>query len=119
MNRERREDMKRIFKKHGALLGVALLCPGLALADPISSVNRMTVSYSDLDLSRQDDALRLYKRIETAARKVCGYYGSRELASQLRFHACYQKAMYDAVKTVGSDKLSALQRDNTKGASIG
>jgi UrcA family protein len=111
--------MNRNLQQRVVLLGVALLCAGVALADPIGSGSSVTLRYSDLDLSRPDGALRLYEGIEAAAGKVCDGYHRSTFAGLLQYRECYRKAVDDAVRKVGSDKLTALHRDHTKGAFMG
>jgi UrcA family protein len=112
MTLERNNNVNRIFNRRAAMLGVALLCSVVAAANPVKS---MTVRYSDLDLSRPEDARRLYQRIQHAALLVCAGDDSRETEVQVRFRVCYRQAVDNAVRKVGSDKLAALHRDGTNG----
>ena len=67
------------------------------------------VSYADLDISKPAGAQVLYRRIVAAARQVCAFDGSKDLAVLLRSDKCVDHAIDNAVKEVGSPALSALR----------
>jgi UrcA family protein len=86
----------------GALAaGFAGLSAGAGMIE--SSV---TVKYGDLNLSNPLGATALYSRIVAAAHQVCD--SSNDLASQVRAHACLNKAISEAVTKVGHPGLIAV-----------
>jgi len=67
----------------------------------------MTVSYGDLDLSRQAGVDVLYRRLKTAAGNVCGPKGDgRNLTMQFYWKQCYKAALDNAIETVDHVGLS-------------
>jgi UrcA family protein len=114
MTREKRQAMTRMFPARVSMLGIVLLCSGVALAGPVSSPEAgVTVNYSDLNLSTQEGVLRLYRRIGTAARLACSDYDSAGLARQVIYRQCVNNAVDDAVRKVGSEKLTEVHLRNT------
>jgi UrcA family protein len=68
----------------------------------------VTVRYADLDLSSPAGADALYRRIQAAARQVCGFPGT-DLVEQSSWRSCYRSAVGDAVRKVNSPLLIAVQ----------
>jgi UrcA family protein len=113
--RKKRQAMTRTFTTRVSLLGLALLCSGVALAGPVSSPQvGVTVNYSDLNLSAQEGVLRLYRRIEAAARLVCAGYDSMELTLQGKYRQCQKNAVDAAVRQVGAEKLTEVHLRNSQ-----
>ena len=85
------------------IIGVA------ATSNPNASDNAIKVTFSDLDLSREEGVNTLYQRLKASARKVCGNPNGRELMaiSQQR-KQCYALALTKAVKKVGNESLEVL-----------
>jgi UrcA family protein len=98
-------------------LGTSLIANTAAADDQYTGLNKVTVSFSDLDLSKPAGAKVLYKRIRAAARKVCTptvtispiYVGRH-------FYACYDEAVASAIAQVNRPMLTALHREKTKTA---
>jgi UrcA family protein len=67
----------------------------------------VTVSYRDLDLSTPEGAKVLYKRIQAAAKEVCGR-PETDLLEQAIWKSCYRHAVGDAVGKVNSPLLTAV-----------
>jgi UrcA family protein len=66
------------------------------------------VSYQDLSLSRPADAAALLRRIEWAAREVCGELdGPRPLSQAVRGQQCYAEAVARAVSSLHAQALTA------------
>ena len=89
--------------------GLAVSAPALA-ADPPSqlrSVQSVTVSYRDLNLMSVEGLITLDRRIQGAARTVCGYEG-RSLTEQSEWRHCYQGAMARALAAVNNPLLTAV-----------
>jgi UrcA family protein len=57
---------------------IALLAPVAATAQTEDATS-MTVNVDDLDLSSRQDQARMYSRIKTAARMICGNTNGRSL----------------------------------------
>jgi UrcA family protein len=88
-----------------ALFGTAVVAaPTLASASPTGEVRHSkAVKYGDLDLSKPDDASRLYARIRRAAQDVCRNYQWSPVQID-----CYEAAVNEAVAKVHQPLLSAL-----------
>jgi UrcA family protein len=83
----------------------SMALPALA-AD--ADVPQHAVHYSDLDVSREPGATVLYHRIASAATLVCTALDGADLASKMRYKACVNKAVTDAVTTAGQPMLVAV-----------
>lgn len=83
-----------------------------------SGVKSQTVSFADLDLSKPAGAQTLYKRIQKAARHVCGPIDKYMYVTPRKaFRECYQEAIAAAVAQVDRPSLTALHREQTRTAS--
>jgi UrcA family protein len=95
------------------LLGTAALALILSLLDitpawsATPEVRSVTVSYRDLDLSTPHGAKVLYRRIQAAAREVCGYRGAG-LLEQSVWEGCYRNAIANAVGKVNNPLVTAV-----------
>ena len=67
----------------------------------------VVVKYGDLDVSNPQGAAALYRRIHSAAERVCPRLESHDLASAARSNACIHKAITDAVTAVNQPALVA------------
>jgi UrcA family protein len=99
-------------KRHALIAMAALaaaLTGSLASATTVDDgANQKVVHYSDLDLSRPEDARRLYTRIRIAARTVCENFRSPDLQLAQIYKQCRDKAVADAVAKVQSAQLAAI-----------
>jgi UrcA family protein len=75
--------------------------PAQAGTVPLASAR---VSYADLNLGSEAGAHTLYQRLKGAASRVCGTVDHRSPARR----QCYDKALGDAVHSVGAPRLVAL-----------
>jgi UrcA family protein len=97
-----------------ALVTVTALIPvASALADvPVGSdAPRAVVKYADLDLASDAGAAALLRRIEAAARQVCG--DPRELqplTRSTRVRHCNTQAIEHAVTALGAPKVTLAYR---------
>ncbi|MGH8236598.1 MAG: UrcA family protein [Steroidobacteraceae bacterium] len=81
-----------------------------ASAEP--RVKSEPVSFADLDLSKPAGAQTLYKRIQAAARRVCGPADRyTHLTPSKVFRECYETAIADAVAQVDRPSLTALHKE--------
>ena len=106
--------MKSTATRH-ALLGIATLASlataNLAAATPEAVELRSTVvHYEDLDLSRPEDARRLYGRIKQAARTVCDNHPLSDFKRLTEYERCLGQAVTEAVETVHSEQVTAIHR---------
>jgi UrcA family protein len=100
-----------------AVLTASLLAGAFGVAHaaaPLDEVPTVVVHYGDLDLSTQDGARALYKRISYAAAKVCPSEDSRDLARYAHAQACREEAIARAVREINSPQLAALRDAHTK-----
>ena len=84
---------------------VAVLCVGLAagvaFAGPTISPPAVTVSYADLNLENPVGVQILHRRIESAARAVCGDdINSQVLELRDAARNCYKTATREAIQQV-------------------
>lgn len=95
-----------------ALLFVGFAAPS-ASADEDDQVDRIVVSYGDLDLSVAAGTAALYQRLKLAAWRVCnkpeGGFGD-----QAAWLLCYHAALAHAVRDVGNTKITALYNRENK-----
>ncbi|HOZ29018.1 MAG TPA: UrcA family protein [Hyphomonadaceae bacterium] len=92
-----------VYLAVGAMSGVAT-----AQTKGLSSE---TVSYADLDLSTHEGARALLKRIDFAAKRICGPEPSRSPlmpAVQAQYERCLEEAADNAVAKVNAPLLVAL-----------
>jgi UrcA family protein len=89
------------------LAAVAAVCfAGYAVGahadEAIDGVQARTVHYADLNLKTAQGAEILYKRIRTAAGRVCGEGDAKELARIAMAKACVDEAVTAGVRAVGN-----------------
>jgi UrcA family protein len=89
-------------------VAVSLLAIGANAAEPQVIVERSTVNYADLDLSKHGDAAVLYARLKRASDRVCGQYDNRDLSMQRVHEECATKALSEAVARVDVAALTSL-----------
>lgn len=105
--------MKSIIARKTAVIAMAALAAALtanlASATTVDDEARqVVVRYSDLDLSRPEDARRLYGRIQSAAREVCENFRSHDLQRAQIYKQCMDKAIADAVAKLQSAQVAAI-----------
>jgi UrcA family protein len=84
-------------------LGSALLC-GNAVAG--EATRERVVKYADLNLNNPAGVQTLYRRINAAARAVCGRNDALSI-QRAKANECTEKAIDDAVTRVNNNNLSA------------
>jgi UrcA family protein len=91
-----------------ALAATVLTAVWMAAAQPAHAnepgIATAKVSYSDLNLQNEAGARVLYRRLQSAAERVCGSGEQHNRAWQ----QCYETALADAVRSVGAPKLLAV-----------
>ena len=116
--------MNAVMKRSALILTLAAVSMGhsaLTYADPVDrtpgSIPSITLSYSELDISKPQGLETLYTRIKRAARSVCGIERSPTTMFRGRqAMACYQTTVEDAVRQANRPRLTALHRARTKSA---
>jgi UrcA family protein len=95
-----------------ALTGVFILlgAAGTATASPSPEAPSITVHYGDLDFANPEAARVLYRRIRSAASRVCGNLGRRDLRSYMQWHECFEASVARAVEQVDRPAVTALHR---------
>jgi len=77
--------------------------------DGDDDIPRQVVKFADLNLDSTAGASTLFRRIESAAERVCGDpRGTRELFTENRLKTCKGQAIERAVDTVNSALLTSL-----------
>lgn len=83
----------------------------------------ITISYSDLDLTRQAGIETLYKRINWAARAACGPASLHKydafLSSRKAWRECVDRAIANAVEDIDEPKLTALHVERSRRVAYG
>jgi UrcA family protein len=90
--------------------GAAVLCtlttPAIASDQDVPT---KTVRFDDLNIAKAAGAKVLYRRIQAAARDVCPLSISRGPYLAAVQHACIQRAIDDAVRSVNAVALTELR----------
>jgi UrcA family protein len=90
----------------GCVLGVgSSMAHAATTADEVPSV---AVQYSTIDLSSDEGALNLYRRIATAAQAVCPNADPRDLDAFALSKSCRSEAIARAIRDVRSPRLAAV-----------
>jgi UrcA family protein len=98
-----------------SLLALGLIFAGTALADTRQiddDIPRAYVNYGDLDLSTEQGAVTLYKRIANAARLVCPTPTPRNMKMKRIADQCIEDAVSRAVADVNSPQLARVGAAN-------
>ena len=97
-----------------AMVALAVTASLTAQADPPTRTPappiRMTVRYSDLDLSTEAGIRALYNRIQAAAERGCFWAASDRngIDHEQIYAACYGEAVANAVRQLNYPRLAAL-----------
>jgi len=108
----KRRVSARVVALAGCLLAGALSAAHATI--PSDSAPSVAVKYSDLDLSTQEGALILYRRIAAAARTVCPDEDIRNLELFARSRACQAEAIARAVSDSHIPQLAAVYAARSK-----
>jgi UrcA family protein len=96
-------------------LAVASLAAGAASAQtPVSGdVAKVVVRYADLDITREEGAVVLARRINLAAHAICGSEPTpKDISAFFRYRACVNDSAEAAVHEVGAPLvIAAYERD--------
>jgi UrcA family protein len=92
---------------------------GTTAAQTADEPASITVTFRDLDLTRQADASVLYERIRAASSRVCGGQPDiRVLAQLAAFDRCRATAVRQALVEINMPALSTIARDNVVEARV-
>jgi UrcA family protein len=83
-------------------------------ATPPADVPSMIVRYADLDLTTEQGAHTLYRRIQSAAQYVCPSADIRDLERSAISRSCQEQAVARAVQAVSSPRLAAVYAAHVK-----
>jgi UrcA family protein len=102
----------RAFMSARAVLGVAVVACTLFAGSVAAKDQELTVAYrvstQGLDLSQPAGAHELYSRLKHAAEVVCTHGMRVDLAPSPNPQGCYEKALADAVRSVGLPLLTQV-----------
>lgn len=76
-----------------------------------------TVSYGDLDLDRNEDVSRLYRRLNRAAKNVCAPLRGRLVTSSAKHRTCVSDALANAVSDVNQPLLTQYYKSKDENSS--
>jgi len=101
----------KLAKSIAATLAViAFTLPAVVSADELKGRSEKVV-YSDLDIVKENGAKALYRRLQSASKRVCGIQ-SIQAAGNIRLiqeqRDCYQNALNKAVAKIDSPTLTAI-----------
>jgi len=108
------KESKRVIGLVTLVSVVALGLPAISSAGVLASStqnDKISVSYSDLDLTQSSGVVTLYSRLKTAAKHACGTTSLIEAGSVQRVQrskACYNSLLDRAVAKLGNERLSAI-----------
>ena len=89
-----------------AFLATAGIASAATDADSPRSIE---IRYGDLDLSTEQGAVVLYRRIAAGAQRVCPPEDLHNLGAHARSRACQTAAIAQAVRAVDNPKLAAVE----------
>lgn len=99
------------------LMIMACTFAGVTSADTATSRETVRVSFADLDLDDPSAQKTLYRRLKSAATRVCGPTQLRLTGSVARLRdnkACYEETMADALHSLDIPAVSALHNGQLK-----
>jgi UrcA family protein len=102
----RTSDLLRVSATLTACLIVGASATAYAAA-PADASASVRVNYRDLNLATEQGTQTLYRRIVSAAHRVCAVSDMRVFAEVAAAEACEAQAIADAVRAVNSPRLAA------------
>lgn len=108
-------------------IAIAMLACGTVAAGPPAAraetspadVPQVRVDYSDLDLTREQDAVTLYRRITAAAKQVCPPTVNPSLRLAAIGRRCVSDAVSRAVRNVDSSQLAEVEEAHARRGKMG
>ncbi len=105
------KESKLIKSVVTAVAVVAFSLPAIATADTELKGKSEKVSFSDLNVTKQEDAQQLYGRLQQASKRVCGVVPlrvSRSVGELSRSMRCYRQTLDVSVAKIDSATLTAI-----------
>jgi UrcA family protein len=97
----------------GSLAGI--IAAGAASAAGLDSdVPSIAVKYSDQSLATDDGAYALYRRITSAAKRVCPDSSTKDLSRLAKVEECRDQAIARAIRQIDNSRLAALHAAHSK-----
>jgi len=97
----------------GTLAGVAAFGTASA-ATPESDVPSLAVRFTEQSLATDRGVNELYRRIASAAAKVCPDASIRDLGAMRQVEHCRNEAIARAIQQIDNSKLAALYASHSK-----
>jgi len=92
-----------------AAFGAATLSLFSVSASAQAPAPQQHVDFGDLDLTKSRDTERLYTRLRFASSAVCSDFANyRSVQGRDRHRDCIDRALNDAIETIGNPSLAAL-----------
>ena len=105
------KESKLIKSVVTAVAVVAFSLPAIASADTELKGKSEKVSFSDLNVSKQEGAEQLYSRIQQASKRVCDVESlsvTRSIKQLSQSMRCYRQTVDASVAKIDSDTLTAI-----------
>jgi UrcA family protein len=98
-----------------ALTFLTLLTVDARADEPKANPPSITVSYSEVAFGTPAGAADVYRKLKSAARKVCGVNnGTTTLEMRVAAWECYEGALADAVRKIDRPALTAVHASSTR-----
>ena len=98
-----------------ALTFLTLLTVDARASEPNGNPPSITVSYSDVAFGNTEGAASVYRKLKSAARRVCDVNnGTKTVEMHLAAQDCYKQALADAVRKIDRPMLTALHTSKTR-----
>jgi UrcA family protein len=117
MNSKPTLTMARTFQLTLAMIGGTLLSttlPQTAAATPVDDVPAIVVNYDAGSLATEPGLRALYRRLESAAIRVCPAESNRDLAGSTIAKACRDAAVDRAIRQINNPRLAELNMTRAK-----
>ena len=99
-----------------AITFLTLLTVDVRAAQPEPTPAKVIVHYSADDLGTADGTVQVYKKLKTAARRVCGIHdgGRLTLDQGIKARECFDGALADAVRRIDRPMLTSVHSKATR-----
>jgi UrcA family protein len=98
-----------------ALTFLTLVTVDARADEPIGNPPSITVSYSEVSFGDTAGAASVYRKLKSAARKVCGVdNGSKSLEMRVAARDCFDAALADAVRKIDRPTLTAVHASKVR-----
>lgn len=99
-----------------AVTFLMLLTVEVRAAEAVGNPPRISVTYQDTAFATRDGTANVYRKLKSAARKVCGLGagGSLTLDQRTRGEACVDAALTDAVQRINRPMLTSVHESSAR-----